>query len=321
MSAAPALLFLHGLDRSKFIGSSDCSSILGVNPWKSARQLYDEKIGEYIEEISPQKERIFSRGKRWESVVIEMLVDELESRGHDVEILCRNNRYRDPEYDFLAAEIDLEILLDGEHVNAEMKTVHPFAVRDWGEEETDEIPMYYLAQVLHAQMVTNRSKTIVAALIGADDLRVHVVNRDDEMIQFIREKEIEFWQRIQNRTPPDAVSSDDVKRLYQHDSGAVIEADKDILNMVGELQRLRSENKILETNIENLNTKIKTLMGEASAIIYQGTKIVTWHSNKECTRIDWQAAYMALNPPPEHINSFVTVKPGARPFKLKTNHG
>ena len=317
MSAVPALSIVQDLNRCNFIGSSDCSAILGVNPWKSTRQLYDEKTGEYIEEISPKKERIFSRGKRWEPVVIEMLVDELESRGHDVDILYRNNRYTDPEFDFLAAEIDLEILLDGEHVNCEMKTVHPFAVRDWGAEETDEIPIYYLTQVLHGMMITGRSKTIVAALIGADDLRVHVVPRDDEMIQFIRQKEIEFWQRIQDRKPPDAVSAEDVKRLYQHDSGIVIEADKTILDMVGELQRLRSDNKLLETNIETLNTKIKALMGEASAVIYQGTRIVTWHSNKESTRIDWQAAYLSLDPPAGHINRFITVKPGARPFKLK----
>ncbi|MBA3756083.1 MAG: YqaJ viral recombinase family protein, partial [Nitrosomonas sp.] len=198
-------------DRTKYIGGSDTAAIIGVSPWKSAFMLYQEKTGEYREEVTPAKQKIFNRGKRWEPIVIEMLMDELEDRGHDVTIIGRNNRYKDPEYDFLAAEIDLELVVDGKIINGKMKTVHPFAAKDWGEEGTDEIPIYYTSQVLHGQMVTQKDQTIVAALIGADDLRVHFVNRDEEMIQIIRAKEIEFWHRIQNRESPEPTTADDIK--------------------------------------------------------------------------------------------------------------
>lgn len=168
-------------DRSKFIGGSDTAAILGVSPWKSAFQLYQEKTGEYQEEITPAKQKIFNRGKRWEPIVIEMLVDELEDRGHDVKIITRNQRYIDPDYGFLAAEIDLELLLDGQHINGEMKTVHPFAAKDWGEQDTDEIPIYYTSQVSHGQMVTGRNRTIVAALIGADGTVSDVIQGSSEL--------------------------------------------------------------------------------------------------------------------------------------------
>lgn len=304
-------------DRSKFIGGSDTAAILGVSPWKSAFQLYQEKIGEFREEVTPDKQKIFNRGKRWEPIVIEMLVDELQDRGHDVHILNRNERYIDPEHSFMAAEIDLELLLDGEHVNGEMKTVHPFAAKDWGEEGTDEIPLYYTSQVAHGQMVTGRNKAIVAALIGADDLRVHQVDRDDELIQLIRGKELEFWQRIVNREAPEPTSMEDIKRLYQIDSGEVMEADEELIKLCTDLSGSKSFAKKLENEIEILSTRIKAHMGESAILLHNGQKLATWKSNKPSTKIDWQAAYQSLNPAPEHINSFTTTKPGARPFLLK----
>ncbi|MBV6447251.1 YqaJ viral recombinase family protein [Nitrosomonas sp.] len=312
-------------DRSKFIGGSDTAAILGVSPWKSAFQLYQEKTGEYQEEITPAKQKIFNRGKRWEPIVIEMLVDELEDRGHDVQIITRNQRYIDPDYGFLAAEIDLELMLDGQHINGEMKTVHPFSAKDWGEQDTDEIPIYYTSQVAHGQMVTSRNKTIVAALIGADDLRVHIVDRDEELINIIRGKEIDFWERIQNRQAPEPTSFEDIKRLYQIDSGAVLEADQELIDLVVQASSKKSELKAAEASYEVLSTMIKARMGEAAALLHNGQKLATWKSNKASSKTDWKEAFYELvlhtviSPADVDsvIKKFTTTKPGARPFLLK----
>ena len=170
-------------DRTAFIGGSDVAAILGVSPWKSPFQLYQEKIGAFCEEITREKQRLFDRGHRWEPVVVEMLVDELLDRGHDVQVIDRNARYQDPEFPFLACELDLELLIDGEEHNAEIKTVSPFAAKAWGEQDTDEIPLYYAAQVMHGLMVKPRKRAIVAALIGVDDLRLFY----DNDMRFLRQ--------------------------------------------------------------------------------------------------------------------------------------
>lgn len=313
-------------DRSRFIGGSDTASILRVSPWKSDFQTYQEKTGEFKEEVTPAKQKIFNRGKRWEPIVIEMLVDELEDRGHDVKIITRNQRYVDPVYSFLAAEIDLELMIDGEYHNGEMKTVHPFAAKDWGEQGSDEIPIYYTAQVLHGLMVTGRDKTIVAALIGADDLRVHLVNRDDEMIQIIRSKEVEFWDRIQRRDPPEPTSPEDIKRLYQFDSGISMDADEELLELIGELSNIKTNYKAAEARIETLTTQIKARMGEAALLMHNGTKLATWKTNKESVKTDWEEAFFDLVLASKGlgkadidsiIKKFTVTKPGARPFSLK----
>ncbi len=305
------------MDRTRFIGGSDVSAILGVSPWKSPFRLYQEKTGAYVEEVTPAKHRIFERGHRWEPVVIEMLIDELQDRGHDVQIIARNARYQDPELPFIACELDLELLIDGEECNAEMKTVHPFAAKEWGEQDTDEIPIYYAAQVMHGLMVKPRRRSIVAALIGVDDLRVHQIERDEETIAAIRAKEIEFWRRVQERDAPDPTTADDVKWLYAKDGGIVMEADDDLQAQVMHLAGLKAEAKRIESAAEATATRIKLAMGHASALIYDGKKIATWKSNKDSVKTDWQAAYLDLGPTKEHAKKFTKTVAGNRPLLIK----
>ncbi|MGQ0710887.1 MAG: YqaJ viral recombinase family nuclease [Rhodoferax sp.] len=304
-------------DRTKFIGGSDAAAILGVSKWKTPFQLYQEKIGAYAEESSPARDRVLARGKRWEPVVVEMLIDELQARGHDVEIIARNERYQDPELPFLACELDLELRIDGEEVNGEMKTVHPFAAKEWGEPETDEIPIYYAAQVMHGLMIKPRRRAVVAALIGTDDLRIHFLDRDEETIAGMRPREIEFWDRIQYRNPPDPTDPVDVKWLYQRDRGTAIEADDHLVLLCQKLKDIKADAKNLDGQIELLAARIKARMGSAATLIYRGKPLATWKNNKDSVTTDWQAAYLDLHPTAEHTARFTTTKPGNRPFVLK----
>ncbi len=299
-------------DRSEFLGSSDVAAILGISPWKSSFRLYQEKIGAFVEEVTPAKRKLFSRGHRWEPVVVEMLIDELQDRGHDVQIIGRNARYQDPEFPFLACELDLELLIDGEETNAEMKTVHPFAAKYWGEEYTDEIPIYYAAQGMHGLMIKpRRRRCVFAALIGADDLRVHQIERDEETIAAIRAKEIEFWQRVQDRNPPDPETSDDVKWLYAKDAGTVAEADDEMFRLCSDLHYQKTCAKHCEAAIDTLETRIKAAMGHASTLIYQGQKICTWKT-QSASRVDLGALRAAQ---PEVAKQF-TKTTESRVFRL-----
>ena len=304
-------------DRKQLIGGSDVAAILGVSKWKTPFQLYQEKIGAFVEEITPEKQKVFDRGHRWEPVVIEMMVDELKSRGHDVEIIARNERYQDPECSFLACEIDVELRIDEEELNGEIKTVHPFAAKEWGEPETDEVPIYYAAQVMHGLMIMPRRRSIIAALIGADDLRIHFMARDEETIAGIRAKEIEFWQRIQDKNPPPPIDPEDVKWLYQRDGGTAIEADDELALLCQQLKDMKADAKALDGHIELLATKIKARMGTAATLLYRGKPLATWKNNKDSATTDWKAAYLDLGPTARHCASFTTTKPGSRPFIVK----
>ena len=312
-------------DRTAFIGGSDVAAILGVSPWKSPFQLYQEKIGAFCEEITREKQRLFDRGHRWEPVVVEMLVDELLDRGHDVQIIDRNARYQDPEFPFLACELDLELLIDGEEHNAEIKTVSPFAAKAWGEQDTDEIPLYYAAQVMHGLMVKPRKRAIVAALIGVDDLRLHQIERDEETIAAIRAKEVEFWRRVQERDAPEPTTADDVKWLYARDGGIVMEADEELVRLCEEIRQGKDIAKQCDARIETLSTRLKCAMGHASTLVYQGQRLATWKSNKDSVKTDWELAFKILQKIAEAnaeeivtaIRASTKTVAGARPLLIK----
>lgn len=305
-------------DRSTYLGGADVAAILGVSPWLSPFMLYQKKIGVFVEDITPAKQKLFDRGHRWEPIVVEMLVDELRDRGHDVQIIARNQRYQDPEFPFLAAEIDLELLVDGEEVNGEAKTVNPFAVKEWGDEDSDDIPIYYAAQVMHGLMIRPRRRTVIAALTGFDDKpRVHWIDRDEETIAGIRAREVEFWARVQSRNAPDPTDPADVKWLYQRDGGTVVEADDDLALAIQELKDMKAKAKNLDALIDLGATRIKARMADAATLIYQGKPLATWKNNKDGQKTDWKAIAEMLKAPPEIIKANTKTTPGARPFVLK----
>ena len=214
-------------------------------------------------------------------------------------------------------KFDTQLLIDGEEVNGEMKTVHPFAAKEWGEPETDEIPIYYAAQVMHGLMIKPRRRAIVAALIGADDLRIHFMDRDDETIAGMRPREIEFWHRIQDRNPPDPTDPADVKWLYQRDGGTAIEADDELALICQRLKDMKADAKNLDGQIELVAAQIKARMGTAATLLYRGKPLATWKNNKDSVTTDWKAAYLDLQPTADHTAQFTTTKPGARPFIVK----
>jgi putative phage-type endonuclease len=261
-------------DRANFIGGSDAGAVLGVSPWSTPYQTWLHKGPNAQQElIDPEREKLFRRGKRLEPVVLEMLLDEYPG----LALLKRNARYADQEHGFLAAEIDAEVSFEDEVTNIEIKTVSPFAASEWGMQGTDEIPLAYAAQVLHGLMVTRRKLCIVAALIGADDLRIHNVVFDAEFVATMREREVQFWRdNVLAGVAPDPITTRDLRLRYPRDSGAEIEATTEIVDIVTTLGSLKTEQGTLHKRIEAQENAVKSYMGDAATLRHNGATLGTW---------------------------------------------
>jgi putative phage-type endonuclease len=203
-------------DRTKFIGGSDIAAVLGISPWRTAVDLWLDKTTPRADQPNAQTRR----GNRLEPYIVDMIRDE-----YGYEIVARNQRYIDSEVPYFAAEIDAETV----DANVEIKTVHPFKARDWGAEDTDQLPIHYVAQAQWGLGITGRKVCHVFPLIG-DDLRHHVVERDDETIEALRDKAAEFWTKYVEpklRPPFDFANSltlDTLRRLYPGTDGTSMEA-------------------------------------------------------------------------------------------------
>lgn len=238
------------VDRATFIGGSDAAAILGISKWSTPLQVFYEKTRSPL--FQKKDKAVFQRGKRWEPIALEMLLDALEDEdGVRPELVARNARYTDPDYPFLSCEIDAEIMRKGERVNVEIKTVHPFAAGEWGEQGSEEIPITYAAQVMHGMGIRKSQRVIVGALFGADNMLPFVVERDDETIRAMRDKSIDFWNNhVLTGIAPDPLNMADMMLLLTKRNGKPVELSQAIADRVFEVQHIRNEIKMLDEQKE-----------------------------------------------------------------------
>jgi putative phage-type endonuclease len=292
-------------DRSSYLGSSDVAAIMGLSPWKTPLQCYLDKINGQAATDTPVKQKLYDRGHRWEPIACDYLLDDLEERfGKRPIVTAINERYTDKVYPFMRAEIDREFLIDGEHVNVELKTVHSFAVKKWGavaeldEELTDEVPIHYAAQAAYGLGITlGRQRTIIGALIGADNLLPYELKRDQETIEGIRERCARFWlDNVMKRVPPAPVNMDDILLLFAKTNGRPIELSEKGKKALERLRIMRDSVKMVKDEIEECKLAIadeicaewSTTIDEVkdnALIMCDGVKVATWNKQSR-TNID-----------------------------------
>lgn len=274
-------------DRSKFLGGSDAAAVMGLSPWATPVELWQKKTGRAEREVpDAARQKIFDRGHKLEPFIIDMVIDKLRERGHEVELLATNQRYIDPEHEFLSCEIDFEILLDGEHINGDAKSVSGFARKKWGEEDTEDVPIEYAAQFMHGLMITGRSRCLVAALRSFDEVEIYWVNRDEETIAGMRPMLVSFWvDHVLADVPPDPMTFGDIKALFPLDNGQSIEATDDIREKVSRLADVKRQIKALEDIEESLTFEVGEFISPNSVLTFAGQELATWRGQKD-SRID-----------------------------------
>lgn len=279
------------MERRGFLGGSDMAAVLGISPWKTPYELWEQKLGmEEETEDSEQKVKVLNRGKRLEPVVMEMLQDE-----YDLTIIARNGVYFDGEYPWMRSEIDFEYsydhpdLAEGAQLvgNGDVKTVHPYAAKDWGETLTDEVPAYYVAQFQWGMMITGAKVCAVAALIGADDLRMYYVQRDEEIIAMLRERAIDYWfNHVLAEVPPPMKTSADADRMLAKFSGVTVVAPEDVKRAIRYLKGVKAAEKRLELKRDEFETAVKLTLAMATKdetggkyllVDEAGKKLASWN--------------------------------------------
>lgn len=272
-------------DRRKYIGGSDIAAILGISPWKTALDLWIDKTTPPREDGSNAAAK--RRGTRLEPYIIDMIEAE-----HGMPIAQRNRRYIDPIVPIFAAEIDAENTA-GE--NVEIKTVHPFKAREWGEEGGDALPIHYVAQTQWGLGITGRDRCHVFALIG-DDLRRYVVDRDDETIDAMRTRASEFWERYvvpALRPPVDynhSKAQASLRRLYPGTDGSVVEATAMHEHWRAVLTAAEEQRDRYQGVIDGARAHLLAEMGTASRLVFaDGKEFQRKLVTKEARTIEYPA--------------------------------
>ena len=166
--------------RKHGIGGSDAGAVCGLNPYRTAMQVYYDKASDEIEDIDNEAMR---QGRELEEYVARRFC---EASGKKVR--RANAMYYDEKNPFMLADVDRMIV--GENAGLECKTASPFMADHW---KDGNIPVSYQIQCYHYMAVCNADAWYIAVLIYGKEFKYHRIDRDDDIIANLIQIEKEFW--------------------------------------------------------------------------------------------------------------------------------
>lgn len=262
-------------ERMNAIGGSDIPVIMGISPYKTPYKLYLEKTGQTVDDS--ENEAMY-----WGNVLEPVIREEFERR-NNVKVETKETIVH-PFYDFMRGNIDG--FIPAWDAVLEIKTSSQFMDKNWGEDGSDTIPMQHLLQVAYYCMLTNAKSAYIAVLIGGNKYKQYEYTRDFDIENRIILAAKEFWDCVQNKTPPAAVDRSDLLSMYSsHKDEKKVHVVPEIKKQLNDLVDTRFKIKKLEEVEEKYKFNIMQFMQDAECLTDEsGMPIVSWRANKRGAR-------------------------------------
>ena len=195
------------VNRRKGLGGSDCSAVIGFNPYKSNVDLWREKTGRTEQEDISDKPYV-KYGTQAERYLRELF--KLDYPQYKVDYV-ENNSFYNPKYPFARASLD-GWLTDGSGRKGilEIKTTEILSAGQRAKWK-DRIPDNYFCQVLFYMAVIEADFAVLKAQIKTvidDDVRLETkhykIERSDvqEDIDYLMTACKDFWQYVKDDKEP-----------------------------------------------------------------------------------------------------------------------
>lgn len=273
--------------RRQGLGGSDAASVMGMNPWKSPMMVYLEKRGEV-------EDQEVGEAAYWGTALEAIIADEFKTQtGFHVQ--RRNAILSQADRPWMIANVDRLIRADqGEWGILEVKTANQFKAGEW---DSDTAPDAYVIQLQHYLAVTGYQYGYLAVLIGGQRYRHIRVERDQDLIDSMIQIEFDFWQGVQNGTPPGWSGMDCdqelLDRMYPTSRPQAIELPPTVEKFIGEYEQAKADEKDAETRKNAAEANIKLFLGDNEVGIY-GDRKVSWKT-VSASRFD-SAKFKAAHP-------------------------
>lgn len=167
--------------RKSGIGGSDAGAVCGLNPYRTAMQVYQDKVSEEIEEMDNEAMR---QGREFEDYVAKRF---MEATGKKVR--RANAMFYNEENPFMLADVDRMVV--GENAGLECKTASPYMKDKW---KDGNIPLSYQIQCYHYMAVCNADAWYIAVVIYGREFKYYKIERDEAVIADLIQIEKAFWE-------------------------------------------------------------------------------------------------------------------------------
>jgi putative phage-type endonuclease len=300
--------------RKRGIGSSDAAAAVGLSPYKSQLELWMEKTGRdaALPKADPHDEE---SPAYWGNILEPIVAAHYTKRsGNRVRRVNAVLQHPDPEFSWMLANIDREVIAADDVQILECKTAGINGARLWKE----GVPEYVQLQVMHQLAVTGKQAADVAVLLGGQHVEIHRIERDDFLIARLMRLEQQFWQYVIDDTPPPADGSESAEQalrcLFPEDSGQSLDLrhDERLSATFAELKAVRELLSVHEQRESELKQTLQQAMGNATRAVFEGGSI-TWKKAKDSVGLDIK---QLLQDHPELQQQYALTKPGSRRFLI-----
>lgn len=253
------------------IGGSDASVVCGISRYKSPVELWMEKTDQL-----PHQEA--GESAYW-GTQLEALVRTEFSKRTGIEVRTVNQILQSEEHLFMLANLD-GVCQHPDHgiCGFEAKTASAYKVQEW----EDTIPDEYQLQIQHYMAVTGYKGFYIAVLIGGNTFRWRFVERDEELIAMLIELERNFWEHVQDMTPPALDGSDaSAKFLADRFPDSIPTSQINLPEMAAALLQQYDaaiqQMEVLAEQKQKAENLLKEMLG-SNEIGTIGDRVITWKS-------------------------------------------
>lgn len=252
-------------DRRTGLGGSDSPVVLGVSPFKTRQELWQEKMG--LVETKELTSPAIKRGNILEPIVADLYA---AVTGRKVEIV--KQRIVHPQHHHIYAHIDRRIIDDKQHGPGVLEIKCP-GVAVFNKCKREGLQEYYLIQLAHYLGVTGYRWGAFAVFSAEQWEILHFdVAPDKELIKIIFAEDNKFWEYIKAGEEPPA--SEVKLELEPVGSSELTNMDKvnptlwaDMVQKYAEAKAMEDEAKALKDLYEE---KIKEEMLRVGATVAEG---------------------------------------------------
>ncbi len=304
------------------LGASQAAAALGISPFQTQANLYNELLGNIERGDIGAKGRI---GNAMEPVIVQ----EYEAVTGTT-IIPSPDTLIHPDHPWMICHLDGEI--SGQNKILEIKNVGWTMAHHWGNDGDGEgVPMYVMVQCVHQAILANVDRVDVAAFFGGNELRVYPLVITSEAKEAVMSGLINFWDNyVVKKIQPEFTGKDEslLKKLYSNaDNVEVIQVESTEMElMFNDYRNQKSMIEQAQVKADLMKVSIMEFMGTAGIMMRGEDVEFTWKKTKDGQKVDWKGVsgelkkvYLSHHPDAiaeiqTVIDGYTTVKPGHRMF-------
>lgn len=267
------------------IGGSEIASIMGKNPWSSARQVWLSKTKQLTDQTYKQSE-----AARWGNVLEQTIAQEWALR-NDRKYINLPVQLQSEEHSYMLANVDGFLLSDDLSAITgilEIKTTTEYNKSVW---EYGPLPEYYICQANWYSKITGLDNYTMVCLVGGQTLFDYELIIDESLCAEMIDAADIFWNKnVKELIEPHASAGDiDVlKNAVQVDAEmpAVILEDDESERLVDSYVQIRDKISALEKVKKAIYAQVFDIMGSAHEALTKTRTIRVQQSARRSCNLD-----------------------------------